>query len=419
MPTPGSCLPAAVLTLAGLAPAQIPVDVALVFETTALTAPYYRFVDVFGRGATQVREQNAFMPITSIATDPNDPAFFYWIGAASSLPGTWRAELTVLAAIDTSLWGPWSQTPALRVAVGSQRIVTLATSGDLEAWPRVAPTPGTPLLANVAGGNDVAAVLGLVYVSTAGSGNPTPLVEWNLTTNTQRTVGSYSDMRSIAVDPTGSELTIGTTNGDLVRVAVGSGAILDIVPTGLGPLTAVGYTRFRTRLWTDGVELWSELANLAPLYTSPTGIADFAVATATGASATPFGGGCGVGDTVQWTASGSPTLGNASFELGLANAPATTAALFLLGTSRTQWAANNSSLPFDLGPLGAPGCELLAAPQVSRFAAIGTNGSTDVAIPIPASATFAGLELAAQFFVADPSLPLGAATTEAVAIVIG
>ncbi|MCR9244886.1 MAG: hypothetical protein NXI31_07630 [bacterium] len=408
------------LTLAGSGPAlaQIPADTALVFESTQLLEPYYKLVDVFGRGQTTLREQNAFMAVTSVAVDPVTNGQFFWIGAAASLPGTWRSQIEALARFGQGIWGPWSQTPATRVAVGASRIVTLESSGTLQAHPKV--TFGGPPVINLTinQANDIAIVGELLYTSTSGGGQA-PVFEHDLANNTNRTVGSYADVASIAVSPFGVELALGTQNGDILRVDPVSGAINATQPTGLARITAVGYTRFNTLVWTDGSTLWSELSPTTPLYTSPTSILDFSVAIATGPSVTRYGEGCGAGATSTWTVNGEPALGNSAFAIGLDNAPPNAPGLLTLGTSRTRWNAANATLPFELRSFGLPGCSLLASPEANLFVVTNAGGRFSQTVPIPSSSAFAGLEFVAQAFVQDNNLgTLGFVPTEGVAFVV-
>ncbi|MCR9247524.1 MAG: PQQ-like beta-propeller repeat protein [bacterium] len=393
--------------------AQIPTDVIVTCESTPLLDPYYKFVDVFGRGTTTVVEQNAFMAVTSLAVDPDTNAQFFWTGAGIAIPGVYRSQIRELARMGQSVWGPWSQVPVARVAIGSNRVVTLDSAGLVEAYAK--PTgPGPQIISyTAAGATDLAVTGDLVYtVSSSG------VLEYDLATGNSRTVGSFTGGISIAITPTGSQLTLGTVSGDLLRIDPTTGAIVATQSTGLGTITVVGYTRFDTLVWTDGIELYGELTN-GPLYTSPTTILDFSVATAVGASVTRYGEGCGAAANTSWASNGPPTLGNSGFALGLTFAPPATACLLALGTNRTTWSATSQPLPADLQPLGAPGCSLLADPQFNLLRVTDLTGSTTQPIPIPNAAGLAGLELTAQWFVPDPTIgTLGASSSEGVAVVI-
>ncbi|MEZ6037465.1 MAG: hypothetical protein R3F29_08295 [Planctomycetota bacterium] len=414
MPKPLSLAIVPVL-LACTAPltAQLPTDAALLLEDVPLTEPGYRLVDVFGRGATQVRDQNVFMPVAGIALDPDAPQFFYFLGAASSLPGTWRTELTELASIDTSIWGPWTQQPASRIAVQGVRIATIAGT-TLELKPKAGNQPSQIL--TVPDSLDVALLDDRAYLA-ASNGDA---VEVDLLGGTTRIVGTFAGLITIAVSPLGNELCIGTSTGEVRRVDIATGATTAQLASSLAPIRAVAFTRFATAVWSDGTALWSELAGPGPIYHSPTTILDLDVAQATGASIVPFGDGCGVGSSVAWSVPGAPALGAANFALGANGLPGSSLALLAAGSSRTLWSATGAPLPFDLAPLGAAGCSLLVDPQVTVALATSPSGSAATALPIPNNPALIGAELVAQWLVPDATIvPLRLAVSEAVAFVIG
>ena len=408
--------PLALLFLAVPCLAQIPTDATLVFESTPLVADYYKFVDVLGRGTTTVRGQSVFMPIESVAVDPSAADTFYYLGAASSLAGTWQGQFRLLAEIGTNIWGPWSQTAADRIAVGSNYIATIAGT-SLQVFAKVGNLPGQNFV--VPASVDIAFFGDLIYLGGDGASGAAPIVELDVITGTTRTVGNYSGTSCIAVSPTGSELCIGTIGGDLVRIDVATGAVTSMTPTGLGDLVAVEYTRFATLVYADAFSLFSELVPGNPIYISSTAILDIGVGTIPVASIVPFGNGCGVAAAANWSAPESPTIGNVGFSLGLLGAPAQSAVLLALGEGRGLWTATGASLPFDLQPFGAPGCQLLVDPQVVQGLPTSAGGAANQPFPIPVTPSLVGLEISAQWFVPDASVgSLGFAATEAVAFVI-
>ena len=108
-----------------------------------------------------------------------------------------------------------------------------------------------------------------------------------------------------------------------------------------------------------------------------------------------------------------------AFSLGLLGAPAQSAVLLALGEGRGLWTATGASLPFDLQPFGAPGCQLLVDPQVVQGLPTSAGGAANQPFPIPVTPSLVGLEISAQWFVPDASVgSLGFAATEAVAFVI-
>ena len=118
--------------------------------------------------------------------------------------------------------------------------------------------------------------------------------------------------------------------------------------------------------------------------------------------ALPFGRACG-GVTVS--SSGLPQIGT-NFQLeaqgGFANAPA----ILVLGTSRTLW--QNLALPFDLGALGAVGCDVNVAIDASLTTATNGAGNAAQSFAIPLDASLVGGGLFAQWALIAPGQnPLG------------
>ena len=131
-----------------------------------------------------------------------------------------------------------------------------------------------------------------------------------------------------------------------------------------------------------------------------------------------FGDHCG--ETVPNTAlSATPTIG-ATFEYqlrgdSLAN-PQPTLAFVLLGFS-DQTGPGGLPLPFDLGLIGAPRCQLLVSMDVQLGLVTDAAGNTTVPIPIPDNPDLLGLGLFLQTLVVDGrSNALGLSATRGIAI---
>lgn len=104
--------------------------------------------------------------------------------------------------------------------------------------------------------------------------------------------------------------------------------------------------------------------------------------TRTGVS--PFGAACAGPSLPAPTllAIGTPRRGNARFGLRLGGGlPSGPAALWLGASKRTAF--GQPLLPFDLTPLGAPGCTLLADPASATGIVCSATGVADLPLPVP------------------------------------
>lgn len=126
------------------------------------------------------------------------------------------------------------------------------------------------------------------------------------------------------------------------------------------------------------------------------------VPVASPASFTPFGSGCqsSAGVPQLDAASGSlPYIGE-SFTMQLTGIPASiySPAFLLTGYSRTAW--NGNPLPFDLGPLGLPGCSAWISPDaVDLLVKVGGTATRTWSIPVVP--TLVGAEIHTQGAVMD------------------
>lgn len=103
------------------------------------------------------------------------------------------------------------------------------------------------------------------------------------------------------------------------------------------------------------------------------------------------------------TANGAPTLGSATFALQLAGGAPAGVGFVVAGASKTFW-NGVPLLPLDLGPLGAPGCRLLAEPQVSSLITLDAAGAAVLPLPIPPTPSLQLQTFFAQVAVVRPTV---------------
>lgn len=128
-----------------------------------------------------------------------------------------------------------------------------------------------------------------------------------------------------------------------------------------------------------------------------------------------YGAGCpGDGGFVPLagTEGGRPVPGNNTWGQLLTRAPSQRQAMFYMGFSRTTW--NGQPLPFDLGPIGAQGCQVLGEVLASATATTVGGGAgagiARIAFPLPPTTSWVGLEVFSQWIVIDPNSPSGLLT---------
>jgi hypothetical protein len=108
---------------------------------------------------------------------------------------------------------------------------------------------------------------------------------------------------------------------------------------------------------------------------------------------------------------------NNTFRVRVAQ-PAVSSFALLLGFSDTGW--GGFALPFDLGPRGAPGCSLLAAPESVQFVLVNSAGYTFFEYGIPNNIYLLGTHFYNQAMVADATVnALGFVTTNGVVGLLG
>jgi len=136
-----------------------------------------------------------------------------------------------------------------------------------------------------------------------------------------------------------------------------------------------------------------------------------------GASYRTFGAGCaGSAGTPSNTASAPPRLGfNSVITFG--NLPAANVAIAMLGLSNTT--SIFGALPYDMTPLGAPGCFGRVSPDATVFL-LGAGGSASLNFPVPNQGSVLGFTFHTQALALDSSLnALGASTSDAATAIVG
>ena len=421
------CLATSLLPLAALAPhlpAQLPSGAVVILQGQPQQFSFdtYAIIDPAGGGACVLPLPTSPLLLsqtTAFATDPNDAGRLFLLDDPSSLlPGISRTTIGALGRVMGSPGGPtWTQSGGQKMVVGSTRVFTLRAPGIVEA---TAVTGGAPfLLLQQSQAIDIALAEPFVYIACSDPTQPAPLIEFSLQTGAQRVVGNYVDVRCVAKSRNSNALAVGLGNGTVLELDLASGNVQNSFVAGFGFLRALAYTLQDELVFVLdsgglGFTVWNQNV-VGPIYTGNDGWKSLTIATAPSASVVSYGNGCGVGAAVGWDAIGLPTLGNAQFVVQLQNAPSSLPLALWLGDSRSQSSVLAAPLPFDLQPFGAAGCELLTDPEVALLLTSDSLGNAAQTIPIPPVAALAGVEFQAQGLVLDPAVPLGLATTSAIA----
>lgn len=114
---------------------------------------------------------------------------------------------------------------------------------------------------------------------------------------------------------------------------------------------------------------------------------------------------------------GLPKLGSI-FGVSLSGAPALAPYLVVSGASKTQW--GSLSLPLDLAPLGAKGCQLLASIDFASAGLADASGQGLFSFLIPQDTRLLGIGWHQQAIVFDPKAnPLGLTFSDGGSVLIG
>lgn len=100
----------------------------------------------------------------------------------------------------------------------------------------------------------------------------------------------------------------------------------------------------------------------------------------------------------ELTSNGVPAIGGA-FSLDLTDAVPNSAVALLFGNSDSQW--NGVLLPFSLQPLGAPGCDLLVAVDITAALLTDAGGAASLPVNVPNQTALLDVLFYTQFAVLD------------------
>lgn len=359
------------------------------------------------------------LPPTGIAIDRAVATTVYLLAPEGASPGIERLTIDLLARPSASLGLPGPQNGGTRIRVGTSRVFTLRSGGIVEGTPK---NGGNPfVLLTQPDAVDLATVGSRLWIACRDAQNPqnpAPVIEIDLQTAVQRTVGLYPDVTRIAASSTAPVLAIGTASGLLGEIDVATGALTNVFAAG-GPVLGLGYSRQGGPVWAvprplGGFDVLGTFGP-APIYSSDGQFFDLDVAIVPAATVVPFGAGCGAGAVPFWEANGNPAIGNAAFEIELKQAPPGQPALLFFGVSRQFSSLFGLPLPIDLSVL-ATGCSLLVDPVVPFGLLASAGGDAVQPLPIPGTPSLAGVEWTGQAFVIDPNVgPLGLAATAGIA----
>ncbi|MBK8974396.1 MAG: hypothetical protein IPM29_00570 [Planctomycetes bacterium] len=137
------------------------------------------------------------------------------------------------------------------------------------------------------------------------------------------------------------------------------------------------------------------------------------------ATARTFGSGCaGSAGVPAIDASRLAWLGG-SYEVTVRSTPPSTSLWFVVGGSNTR-TTTGLSLPFPLGVVGMPGCDLLIDPEISLGRMANASGEASFRLGIPALPVLLGVSIYAQSLVVSPGANvLGVITSDASEHVFG
>lgn len=104
---------------------------------------------------------------------------------------------------------------------------------------------------------------------------------------------------------------------------------------------------------------------------------------------------CGGVPPAIWHAGGLPTIGNPFFQITETGACPSIPTFLIIGASKTNW--GGGALPFNLGSLGYPACNLCVSPDIILTATTSPFGAAAANIPIQNNVYLIGARFYAQW----------------------
>ncbi len=409
--------------------AQMPFRYLWVGEAYAATNPGLRIVDpTTGVSSFLIPDPNSTVApmrnALTVAIDPNDRGAVYLQGgiAVSLGPPITRFGLTgtrIATQTTKSVTGVTGQVGRY-IVVGTDLWFTLPGSTNAGVWKTALPGGQATQVLPLPSAFDLALAGAKVYALTKGTSVASTIVEIDVATLAPRTLGtSYPALTSLTA--MGPQLLCGAANGDVIAVAIASGAHSPFASPNKGAITAIVTDPVTSMPFfaTDRNEIWLFPQLITPICTTPNKIQDLDVSPLALAAVIFHGTAC-KGSNGKLPGLGFvalPSLGNAAFGFDVRNGLPAAPGWLLLGASRTL--IGTQPLPFDLTSLNMPGCWLNTDLLLTLPIVLDASGSFQVPLPIPNSQALVGGRLMAQPWLRDAAANgLGYTTGEAQELIV-
>ncbi len=348
----------------------------------------------------------------AVAIDPLDPLTIYTSGGISI---SIRPSYMTFAVEGSRYRLPTNQTmTGVTGAIGRMWIdgtdVLAAiggASGGLYRWP-IGMTRAT-LLAPLPNAYDVTVIGRKAYVSSFGLAQPTSIVEVDLVTGAPTLFGStYPTFK--ALTSLGTMLVGCGEDGQIYAITPGNAAV--IASPNRGPIVAAAAEYGGGTFWfATSNEVLQFPGTVVQRFAGT--ITDIDVGPIRRASLVTAGEGCAgnSGSTPRHEFVGRPSIGNAAWSMRMVGGVAQAPTFLMLGSNRAVFAG--VPLPFDLGAIGMPGCQLYTDRIFTLSTVLDASGAVSVPLPVPNDNTLTGGRLTGQFLVLTIGAnPLGLLTSD-------